>query len=378
MRALSTIKHAGKFFLAVACLFMSTAMATGSSPKMSGDVSSPECSDAFLLAKTMFNSKSSRLYAPLSIPDRMKSELVLGASGLDISGGGALEANEDQFERVPQLGNAAIRSVYWGKNAKHGVRIAVKETPLGWRGDMYSLYLLDANVGSNDFLKDTQEDYGKSKYSALVQDTWRPPLVLLLSSSKKIWFIDVGQPYQILADWAVYKETSNGFERGCIVRFRPEGANAMALLPKSVQRVAHLLDETIGPGRDEGTLQPTARLRLQVQHVWANAALRPWALSDSDTYNSTDEVEAGLVAWSQKGPSYSQVRKEILRAYPLAEQDLSGYYIRQFNLPKKKANSLAKWVLDIALRANYTFPNGGDYFRYNNVNTNPWGDDFGR
>jgi hypothetical protein len=105
-------------------------------------------------------------------------------------------------------------------------------------------------------------------------------------------------------------------------------------------------------------------------------ARRPWALSDSDTYNSTEEVRSGLVEWSKNGPSYRRVHKEILRTYPLAERALADYYMRQFHLPKNKANSLAKWVLDIAFRANYSFSNGGDYFRYNNVNTNPWRDDF--
>lgn len=360
--------------LATACFFSSANIVAGSMPMISGDVSSPECSDAFRFAKSMFNSRSSRLYAPLSMTDGMHSELALGASHLDISGGDALEVNEKQFEKVPQLGDTATRSVYWGRNAEHGIRIVVSETPFGWRGDMYSLYLLDSTVSQIDFLKNIQERYGKSIYSALVQDTWRPPLVFL-SKSKQMWFIVVGEPYQILADWAVYKETSGGFKRACVVKFHPEGANAMGLLPKEVQHFAHLLDETIGPGRDEGTLQPTARLRIQVQHVWANAALRPWALSDSDTYNSTDEVKAGLVAWSQNGPSYRRVHKEILRTYPLAERALDDYYMRQLHFPKKKANSLAKWVLDIAFRANYTFSNGQDYFRYDNVNTNPWSDD---
>lgn len=367
----------GIVLLAAACLFISTAMAAGSLPKLTGDVSSPECSDAFRLAKSMFNSKSSRLYAPLLIPDGMNSELVLGTMALDISGGGAIEANEDIFEKVPQLGNSSIRSIYWEKHAENGVRIAVKETPFGWRGDMYSLYLLEANVEQNDFLKDAQEGYGKSRYSAQIQDTWRPPLVFS-SKSRNTWFVVVGEPYQILAEWAVYTGTPSGFKQACRVKFHPEGENVMNLLPKTVQHFAHLLNETIGPGLDEGTLQPTARLRLQVQHVWANAALRPWALSDSDTYNSTDEVKDGLDAWSQNGHSYRRLHKDILRTYPLAERALGNYYIRQFHLPKRKARSLAKWILDIVFRANYTFSNGQNYFRYDNVNTNPWEDDYKR
>jgi hypothetical protein len=90
----------------------------------------------------------------------------------------------------------------------------------------------------------------------------------------------------------------------------------------------------------------------------------------------TDEVKAGLSAWSQQGPTCRRVYDEILRSYPRAELALADYYLRQFHLPKPKANNLAKWVLDIAFRANYSFPNGSDYFRYDNVNTNPWTDDY--
>jgi hypothetical protein len=369
---INTVKFS--FALALACLFFSTAMAAGLLPKMTGNISCQECSDAFRLAKCMFHSKSPRVYAPLNIPDGMNSELVLGATAFDISGGDELEFNDDLFEKVPQLGEGTIGSVYWEKNSGNGVRIVVKEMPMGWHGDMYSLYLLKANVSQNDFLKDIQANYGKSRYSALVQGAWRPPLVFIRESTPKMWFIIVGEPYEILADWTVYKETSIGFEQSCIIKFHPKMTNAKDLLPKSVQTFAHLVDETIGPGRDEGTLQSTARLRLSVQHVWANVALRPWALSDSDTYNSTDEVKVNLIEWSKNGSSYNRIYKEIMQTYPIAEQDLSNYYMKQFHLKKNKAKKLSKWVLDIAFRANYTFH--GEYFRYNNVNTNPWSEDF--
>jgi uncharacterized protein len=352
----------------------STGKATGPSPRMCGDLSSPEFSDAFRLAVSMFYSKSTRLYAPLSVPEGINSELVLGASAFDISGGDALEANKEQFEKVSQLGNCSNRSVYWGKHVENGVRIVVKETPFGWRGDMYSLYLLDANVEESDFLKDAQEGKGKSKYSPVVEDTWRPPLVFL-SKSNKMWLIVVGEPDEVLADWVV-DDLSRGLKPACIIKFQPDGKNAMNLLPKAVQHLVHLLDRTLGSGLDEGTQQPTAYLRIHVQHVWGNAAFRPWALCDSDTYNSTDEVKAGLSAWSQQGPTCRRVYDEILRSYPRAELALADYYLRQFHLPKPKANNLAKWVLDIAFRANYSFSTEHGYFRYDNVNTNPWTDDY--
>lgn len=121
-------------------------------------------------------------------------------------------------------------------------------------------------------------------------------------------------------------------------------------------------------------MQPTARLRGAVQYVWGNVALRPWAVSEADVYNSREEVDAGLEAWSKgdSGPSYRRVYKEILAAYPVALEALRQYYGSTFSLSNEKAQALATYVLDIALRANYSFTNGQDYFRYQGVNNNPW------
>jgi hypothetical protein len=158
----------------------------------------------------------------------------------------------------------------------------------------------------------------------------------------------------------------------CTIQFRPTTKETLRLLPEAVATLAQLVDETIGPGLDEGTLQPTARLRLEAQHVWGNVALRPWAVSEADVYNSREEVDAGLEAWSTGNRSHLRVYKKLLAAYPAALQALRGYYESTFSLSGDKAQALAQYVLDIALRANYSFTNGGDYFRYQGVNNNPW------
>ncbi|HSX89334.1 MAG TPA: hypothetical protein VLG17_15235 [Pseudomonas sp.] len=358
--------------LASVLLFIASNGVAETFPTASGDTSSQECADALALANFMFNSKSTKLYAPLSIPSTMNSDLILGTSERDISGGSALEANQDQFEKLPQLGRNTTRSVYWEKEVEGSTRIAVKETNAGWKGDMYSLFLIDSHIQENEFLQDLQESYGHSKYPAFIEGAWRPPLIFLSRSTKTKWFIDVGQPYEFLARWIIYKNPTNKLTESCTIQFRPEIKFSQSLLPKSVQRLAYLLNETMGPGNNEGTLQPTARLRLHTQHIWANAALRPWALSESDVYNSTEEVNTELKAWSKSGLSYKNIHTEIINTYPAAEQELAHYYMKNFKLPKDKATPLANWVLDIAYRAHYIFPNGSDHFRYDNVNTNPW------
>lgn len=343
-------------------------------PKIFGNITSPECSSAFRLAKSMFKSTAPRLYAPLKIPNNMNSELVLGTSALDISGGNVLEANEKQFKKIPKIGYSAPLNIYWGIKILHGKRIVVEESFRNWQGDRYLLYLLDSIVTQDDFSKNAQlrAEYGKSSYLAFIEETWRPPLIFLEKKNQKLWFVTVGEPFEILADWNVYKQTTHGFKRNCTVRFHPKAKNTIAILPNTIQTFIRLLNKTLGSGANEGTLHPTMRIRLNVQHVWANAAIRPWSLSESDVYNSTEEIKSGLLEWSKQSSAEQQIYKKILQLYPLTEKELGRFYMRQFHLPQKKAKHLANWVLDIAFRKNYIFSNGGKYFRYDNINTNPW------
>lgn len=62
-------------------------MAFATPPMVTGDITRPEYVDATFLAKTMFQSTAPTLYAPLLIPQDMRSRLILGATSLGISGG---------------------------------------------------------------------------------------------------------------------------------------------------------------------------------------------------------------------------------------------------------------------------------------------------
>jgi hypothetical protein len=238
---------------------------------------------------------------------------------------------------------------------------------------MYSLYILPSELGKDAFLG-AIDDRSASlpRHPALISGSWQPPLVFQTKSNRKIWFIYVGEPYVALAPWKVYRPAPGNLEPLCTIDFRPSNMDVLSVLPESVASFARLLDQTIGPGIDEGTLHPTARIRVDVQHVWAHVAQRPWAVSEADVYNSREEVDAGLKEWSREGDSYLRVYNEILAAYPVAVRALSAYYEKTFSLKTDKARQLAEYVLDIAVRANYVFSNGGDYFRYDNVNNNPW------
>lgn len=184
-------------------------------------------------------------------------------------------------------------------------------------------------------------------------NAWRPPLIFREKKSGLSWVIDVGPPYWILADWDVYAMEPSGLKHRCSVQFRPKVKKAILLLPKPVRELAQLLDRTMGQGRDEGTLRPTERLRLNVQHTWGNAALRPWV--SRSPYNTRDEIDAGLKNWSRTGETYRAVYLAIERQYPIAQRSLARYYQRGFAQSASNAGKLAAHVLDNAYRSHYVF-----------------------
>lgn len=330
---------------------------------VSGNASAAECVDAKALAHHMFYSKAPLLYGPLTIPDTLNSTLVLGATEKDVSGGGPVSTrNETYF--VHQAGSGV--DVDWGQTTDSGMRLVLTESNRGWRGDTYSLYQVDAKLSPDEWAKT------ESSAPAILSDAWRPPLIFNRNDTHALWFIDVDQSGGPLADWGVYGYSGSQYEKLCDLKFISDKKRLMSGLPSSVLRLGALLDATLGPGNNEGTLQSTARLRGEVVRIWTNIEKRPWSLSESDVYNSRDEVDSGLSDWAERGPKAHAVYEDIKKQYPVAERALSNYFHKTFQLNPERARQLAAWALDIAMRSHYAFPNGTQYFRYDDVNTNPW------
>ncbi|MEO9078198.1 MAG: hypothetical protein ABI268_02700 [Rhodanobacter sp.] len=346
-----------------------------SSPRISGQVSAPECRDAMSLAKHMYASNSIFLYAPLQISDHMESTLIQGATDVDISGGDALPDTSGHFENpFSELTGATYPHVHWGKDVSNAGRLVVVAGSLGWRGDVYSLYALKGNITPEQFRGDLADTNQLHRYRPLVYNAWRPPLVFWSEITGKPWFIDVGDTYERIGRWDVYLAGSNGYKDACQINFwRDQGrAQAPLVLPNEVRVLASLLDQTLGYGPEQGTLQPTATLRSYSRHVWRNVAYRPWTLSDKDTYNSKDQVDDGLLLWSKTGPSYAHSYARIQRTYPLAESALARYYKSEFKLSKEQAKKVAHWVLDVAYRSNFVFSGGTPVFQGKDTVANPW------
>jgi len=350
--------------MGVACLLsLQATVAMGALPYASGDVKRTECVEAMKLASAMFYSAAPRLYAPLVLPDGMQSRTLLGTTELDISAGDALSSTED-FQRYPS-GN---RHLYWEAQTSYQQRLVLHEVGAGWRGDRYSLYWVDAGVTPEDFLRHIS-DYAAVVRMAVVVDSWRPPLVLQTTPEQGKWVIDFGQPFTVLANWQVY--TAGSRKVTCTIAFTPAEQAPEAGLPEPVLSLVSKLDKALGEGTDEGTLQPTTRIRLEGKHALANIALRPWAISAAQVYNSRAQVEAGLAAWAESAESNRQRYDQIKLTYSEAEHALADYYARTFGLRALAARTSAAWNLDVLLRTFFVFADEQDGQKGEEA-ANPW------
>ena len=321
-------------------------------PKLTSGTGTLECAQALEIGTTVYRSSAFDLYAPPEMPRRLGSKLVLGPTQSDISGGDALEANPDVFAKLP-TGNGPPRHVYWQKTATNGTHWAIAEHAMGWHGDMYSLFAVPDGRNPEALFAKYAETESADGLNPVIEDNWRPPL-MLQNADGAVWAIDVGEPFIPLGGWNVYVVEHGGARQACAVAFRPDVRDVTVLLPAPVRRLAKLLDQTLGSGMNEGTLQPTARLRIDAAHTWANIAMRPWALSHR-IYNTRTEIDRALKDWSRRAPSIGAVYRSIMAQYPRAQRALADYYQTKFHKPRKAARQFAAYALDIAFRTNFVF-----------------------
>lgn len=341
-------------------------------PSLDKENHHPRCIDALQLATSAFQSEAFYLFAPPKMPADFGSVMILGANDVDISGGDALRIDSTAFDKLPTDAEHPYQYIYWKKKTEAGKRLAVAAHSVGWRGDLYSLFMVDEKIAPDQFLAKFRNAAGNAAPDPLIADSWLPPWIFQDKRSGSAWVIELGQPYHFLGDWRIHTPSATGMALHCKVHFRPAVTDAADLVPKPVRRLARLLDQTIGPGTNEGTLQPTSSLRNNVQHTLANAALRPWALEGA--YNTRAEVDAELLHWSRNGPAYRLLHTRIRKQYPLALRALAEHYKKNFHQSEKDAMETARYVLDIVLRSHYVFPRAERERAEKNENPrkNPW------
>lgn len=328
-------------------------LAAHAAPVIVGDQDHPACVATLNIADTAFRSARPSLTWPVTITGT-DVRFILGRKAADISDGDGLLADLAIFERIE--GDGQNRAIYWQRQPVNGRRLVAVDRRFNMRGDWYYLYALDAAVAQPDFLRQISMEEGlTTAFTPILGDNrWYPPLVLASDAVAAPWVVDQGEPYHIMADWLVITVTGQDSGPLCRVDFTPDGQPGLDALPPEVRRFARLADEALGPGNDEGSLQPTARLRLAVAKGWALVSHRPWALT-SPPYNSRTETVAGLARWAGKTAGRTRLYRALRQSERPAHKALSAYYQARFALTPAQANPFAAHALDHMLRTHFTF-----------------------
>lgn len=338
-------------------------------PRLDGEHQA-ECTQALQLARRAYGSRSPNVYAPQPLPKNFPSVAVLGPDGVELSAGDAIVADPDTFDKL-RIEQGYPGSTYWQNNPAHGYRLAVIETRHGWRGDNYTLVTVDAGVSAQAV--SAQHEKGTLPAAALMMNEtgWRPPFIYRRQDGA-LWVVTVGHVAIFLANWKVYVPGQSGFRHACTIRFRPGVERAIELLPQPVRKLEAMLDRSLRRENsiEDGTLQPARRLRIEVEHAWANAAMRPWAYLSA--YNTRAEVERGLQQWAMYSRANSRNLKLIRRHYAPAQLALANYYRTRFGIAAGAAQRQARYILDRMLRSHYYFHNPERLGSDDERDRNPW------
>ena len=320
-------------------------------PLMTGDTQRSECREALAIASAQFRSDAFSMTAPLPAAADVTSRLVLGLDQDKILGGdGFQNADPQVFEKIPSKGDPnTLRNLFRQVTPQNGKRLIVAEQQVGWRGDRYTYYLADQSLPADMFLVDPDNPESTASHP-VISGVWWPLQVLLDPISNQIWAIDQNDETR----WDVYILDGAGMSARCQIAFMPKVRSAVLLLPRRAQRFATLLAEALGPGTNEGTLQPTARIADMAEQAWTNAVMRPWALK-REPYNSRAEVEDGLRKWAMRGPQYRSAYRALRRQYPRAVASLASHYRSTFHMSSPAARATAMHSIDYVYRSYFVF-----------------------
>jgi hypothetical protein len=363
---LSTFHPVKVFFKALAMLLLlSHAVAAGDIawPRLdAGDPGNGVCGEALALARSSYQSDNFYLYA---LPDLRSAATVTSTFALrqgeqDLSGGDGLVEDRSVFQKIPKPtgDQPSPRSVYWQIKPDRGLRYVMSEEAFGWRGDQYTLFAINENMTPSQFFEAYGSDTSKSALLPVIDETWRPPLMMREIGNGEVWAIDVGPPYVAFTDWRVYSIAADGAKKRCTLRFHGRNDLGPALLPKPVQRLAALLDRSLDDKDDQGTMHFVTGLRQYIRYLWTNIALRPQAFVKQEPTVSRAEADTEVGKWAGRTSRFRKLGMEIFSQFPRAQKSLADYYKDRFKKPDEQADAMAQQALDIVFRSYFNRPSG--------------------
>jgi hypothetical protein len=335
---------------------LTAAGTAAAAPSIIGDVRDARCREALAMANTAFRSNGWSLNWPIVEPSDHRFRIILRQSEADISAGRGIKAERADFSFHDARERTGF-DVYWRKTPVGEKRLTIADENFNWRGDWYWVFLVDAESNPDQLIGKlkTTDKRGSAGLKPLLGDNrWNPPLVLTDTATDTDWIIDRGERYEIMANWRVYVVTARGLTEPCRISFGDKRKMGLKAMPGAVRTFAAALDEALGPGANDGTLQQTAAIRLGVAQGWANAAIRPWAI-DETPYNSRSEVDRGLANWARGSRSRTALMGRIRSAYPEAARVLSSYYESQLGMNSQAARKLGSHVIDQMFRQYFVF-----------------------
>ena len=326
-------------------------------PRITQAKDAKACGQALAVAQRAFESTATKVgdAAPVILKDKKPDFGIVLAPDVHNPDGDEMIVDDSAIQ---QEKGGAFRAVFLQKAPVDGFRFVVTQQKMNWQGDFFGLYLVDATLDADktaDLLASEKKAGVKMALRDVFTDSWRGPWLIRDPRTQEVVAIDIQHPADFLADWIVYRNVMGTPERACRIAFRPPAKRASDLLPAGALReLAALLDDVLGvPAQDEGTLQPTARIRAAARQAWANAALRPWALEEP--YNSKNEIADGLREWTKRSPVYRARYRRLQALLPRAESELAAHYRKMIRKSPQEAARLAKQALDRAIGAHFVF-----------------------
>lgn len=328
-------------------------------PLLVGDASRPECRLALDMAEAAFAAPQPDLDWPIQLPE---GKIVLARKALDISGGDGAASDPAVFQRLTMASSGHLGLVvHWQRVAHLGQRLVVVDTPFNWRGNWYHSFLVDQAVSITDFQRlyqiAAQQDFraappGPPPLGLLLGDNrWQVPTILHTGDRGALWLLDQRNG---MRPWQVHVPEGHRLIQPCRVLFPGDPEQPLQDLPPAVRRFAALADQALGPGHDEGGLQPTAAIRRRVAAGWLALAHRPWALSGGRA-NSRAEVEAGLEVWAKGVLARGRLLRKLRCSLDPAGQELARFLQARFDLTATEAQSFSLYAIDHMLRRHFVF-----------------------
>jgi hypothetical protein len=319
--------------------------AEGEWPRSVGAKNSSECRAALNLARTAFHSTDFTPSAAYSMPRHFGYKRVSG----ERAAAPRVLADPDVFTKSPLPANMNHRSLYWQTRAGQDQRLVIEEV---WAPihATYELFAIDVAMDKATYLARRQDEFGKNALSSLFYSVINVPAVFQKSGSTELWAMNEGYLNDFLPNWTVYTTSHHRYQETCKIRFRPQGKDASHLLPPPAQLLATLLERVVAPINLVRSGSPPDVFYSVIGQTWANAALRPWAVTHRPLVarrHSEKNLKKWMVSDRATRKAYLAARVQL----PLAELALIEHYKTTFNMSESKATVAARTWIDSAYQS---------------------------